>query len=259
VPRGIVLADTAYGSSGDFRAQLREMGLTYAVAVDPQTAVVPMGKSGRPRGEPRSVRDWAFTLEARGAFRRCTWRQGTKKALSARFAMRRVKPAHDVAGEAVWLLIEWRDGEAEPANYFLASLPENTTRKRLVRLVMQRWRTERAYEDLKGELGLDHYEGRRFGGWHHHVSVALCCYAFIVAERVRHFPPSARRATGARAQSLAAPAAFPRQLHHRPSRHRPPPRHLAAALPHLSPHQASGTSRPRGHLSARPPLMIPTQ
>jgi SRSO17 transposase len=61
------------------------------------------------------------------------------------------------------------------------------TRKQLVRLVMQRWRTERAYEDLKGELGLDHYEGRRFPGWHHHVSVVLSCYAFLVAERARHF------------------------------------------------------------------------
>jgi SRSO17 transposase len=69
---------------------------------------------------------------------------------------------------------------------------------------MQRWRTERVYEDLKGELGLDHYEGRRFPGWHHHVSVALCCYAFIVAERVRRFPPSARGTAEAHAQPLPA-------------------------------------------------------
>ena len=78
------------------------------------------------------------------------------------------------------------------------------TRKQLVRLVMQRWRTERAYEDLKGELGLDHYEGRRFPGWHHHVSVVLCCYAFIVAERAQHSPPSARRRVEANPQPLAA-------------------------------------------------------
>jgi SRSO17 transposase len=74
----------------------------------------------------------------------------------------------------------------------------------LVRLVMQRWRTERAYEDLKGELGLDHYEGRRVPGWHHHVSVVLCCYAFIVAERARHFPRSARRRVEDVSQPLAA-------------------------------------------------------
>ena len=75
-------------------------------------------------------------------------------------------------------------------------------KKQAVKLVMQRWRTERVYEDLKGELGLDHYEGRRYPGWHHHVSVVLCCYAFLVAERVRHFPPSARREEGAGAQCI---------------------------------------------------------
>ena len=97
-----------------------------------------------------------------------------------------------------------RDGEAEPANYFLSTLPISTRKKPLVRLIMQRWRTERAYEDLKGELGLDHYEGRSFPGWHHHISVVLCCYAFIVSERVRHFPPSARGALGAGPQPVAA-------------------------------------------------------
>ena len=71
-------------------------------------------------------------------------------------------------------------------------------------MVMQRWRTERVYENLKGELGLDHFEGRRFPGWHHHISVALCCYAFIVTERMRHFPPSARRAAQGYTQLCAA-------------------------------------------------------
>ncbi|MFY0573190.1 hypothetical protein ACN28S_01425 [Cystobacter fuscus] len=93
-------------------------------------------------------------------------------------------------------------GRASP--YFLVSVPERMSKKQLIRLVMQRWRTERVYEDLKGELGLDHYEGRRFAGWHHHVPVVLCCYAFIVAERARHFPPSARGANEAHAQPLQA-------------------------------------------------------
>ena len=104
----------------------------------------------------------------------------------------------------MWLLIEWRDGETEPANYFLCSTPERMTRKKLVRAVMQRWRTERAYEDLKGELGLDHYEGRSFIGWHHHVSVVLACYAFLVAEHARSFPPSTRRTTADRPLQHAA-------------------------------------------------------
>ncbi len=82
--------------------------------------------------------------------------------------------------------------------------PPKSWKKQLIRLVMQRWRTERVYEDLKGELGLDPYEGRRFPGWHHHLSVALCCYAFIVAERVRRFPPSARGTAEAHAQPLPA-------------------------------------------------------
>jgi SRSO17 transposase len=212
MPAGVVLADQAYGASEDFRDGIRAMGLHYAVAVDAQTKVMVYDKRGRRRDERVSVKQLAHRIEARGGFRRTTWRHGTRGPLSARFALRRVvwagKPGKDnraVEGrEPVWLLVEWRDGESEPANYFFCSLPHQMTRKQLVRLVMQRWRTERVYEDLKGELGLDHYEGRRFPGWHHHVSVVLCCYAFIVAERARHFPPSARRHVEADPQPVAA-------------------------------------------------------
>jgi len=163
----------------------------------------------RPRDEAVSVRDLAQKIHDEGGFRRCTWRKGTSEDLSARFTARRVVPAHDDGWarderERLWLIIEWRDGEDQPANYFLSSLPRRKTRKQLVRILMQRWRTERVYEDLKGELGLDHFEGRSFMGWHHHVSVALCCYAFIVAERVRHFPPSARRPLPDHSVALAA-------------------------------------------------------
>ncbi len=206
VAPGVLLADTAYGSSSDFRARLRSLGLHYAVAVAPQTSVSLLDAKGRSRKDAQSVSDLALHLDERGGFRRCTWRQGTKDALSARFALRRVVAAGVPLREQepLGLLIEWRDGEPEPANYFLISLPEGRTKKQLIRLVMQRWRTERVYEDLKGELGLDHYEGRRFPGWHHHVSVALCCYAFLVAERTRRFPPSARRTAEAHAQPLSA-------------------------------------------------------
>jgi SRSO17 transposase len=206
VPPGIVLGDTGYGSSSQFRAHLRSLGLHYAVAVDPQTTVCLLDEKGRPRGDARSVLDLALRIHERGGFRRCTWRKGTQEDLSARFALRRVIAAGvpQREQEPLGLLIEWRDDEPEPANYFLVSLPGFRTKKQLIRLVMQRWRTERVYEDLKGELGLDHYEGRRFPGWHHHVSVALCCYAFIVAERARRFPPSARGAVEAHAQPLPA-------------------------------------------------------
>jgi SRSO17 transposase len=209
VPPGLVLADSAYGSAREFRDGVRQMGLHYAVGVGNQTVVMVYDKLDRRRDERISLHDLALRIEARGGFRRCTWRQGTKEALTARFALRRVVPAHERGPdiekrEPVWLLIEWRDGEDEPANHFLCSLPGRMTKKKLVRAVMQRWRTERAYEDLKGELGLDHYEGRRFPGWHHHVSVVLSCYAFVVAERARHFPPSAGRSLEAYAQQLAA-------------------------------------------------------
>jgi SRSO17 transposase len=209
VPRGLVLADSAYGSSREFRDGVRELGLHYAVGVDPKTTVVVFDKLGRRRDEIVGVRALAQRIETQGGFRRCTWREGTKQDLSARFALRRVVPAYDGAHgiekrEPLWLLIEWRDGEDEPANYFVCSQPGQTTKKALIRAVMQRWRTERAYEDLKGELGFDHYEGRSFPGWHHHVSVVLCCYAFIVGERVRHFPPSTGGAMEHLPQQLAA-------------------------------------------------------
>jgi len=210
VPPGLVLADAAFGTSRDFRDGIRSLGLQYAVAVNSTVVVSLIDTRGRLRDEVISVEALAHRIESQGGFRRCTWRKGTNQDMSARFAIRRVVAAYDHHScpvekrETLSLIVEWRDGEAEPANYFLCSLPKRWTRRKLIRLVMQRWRTERAYQDLKGELGLDHYEGRRFQGWHHHISVVLSCYAFIVAERVRHFPPSARETLESHSQSLAA-------------------------------------------------------
>jgi SRSO17 transposase len=189
---------TAFGNSNKFREELRWRGLDYAVAVEQSTKVWVPGDLDRRRGEPVSLHVLADTIMRRGGFRRTTWREGTKGELSARFAVRRVLPSHDDGWEPsqrepVWLLMEWPDGEAGPTKFYMLTLPKNATKKHMVRTVKQRWRTERVYEDLKGELGFDHYEGRRFPGWHHHVSVTLCCYAFIVAERVRRFSPSTGR------------------------------------------------------------------
>lgn len=210
VPPGLVIADQGYGSD-DFRQGIRALGLHYAVPAHPESMVVTIDKDGR-RSESRiHLAQLARRIDKAGGFRRCTWREGTKVPLSARFALRRIKwagrsyPHTEIEDrEALWLLIEWRDGETEPRNYFFCSLPGPFTTKQLVRLVMQRWRTERVYEDLKGELGLDHYEGRRFPGWHHHVSVVLACNAFVVAERARHFPPSARGTLADDANHVAA-------------------------------------------------------
>jgi SRSO17 transposase len=143
------------------------------------------------------------------AFRRLTWREGPGGKLSSRFAFRRVKVANDDGTDAgdrepMWLVMEWPEGEAKPTKFILTTLPRRMNKKQIVRIVKERWRTERAYEELKGELGLDHFEGRSFPGWHHHISVVLCCYSFLVSERVRHFPPSARREDPAHSISLAA-------------------------------------------------------
>lgn len=131
-PAGVLLADAAYGTSRDFRDGIRELGLHYIVGVDPKTAVAVFDRRGRRRDDPVSVRDLAFRVAKQGGFRRCTWRKGTKEDLTARFALRRVVPAYDQCygmekREPVWLLIEWRDGETEPANYFplLALQPDD--------------------------------------------------------------------------------------------------------------------------------------
>ena len=195
LPGEVVLADADYGDRPFFRDTVRAVGLDYAVGVRRTTRVRLVDKRGRLYGQERSVHGLATDLSP-SAFQRIAWREGTAGWLSSRFALRRVKEMHgeddDVRErESEWLIIEWPDGEPEPTKYSLSTLPQRMSKTQLVRLLKERYRTERAYQELKGELGLDHFEGRRFRGWHHHVSVALCCYAFVVAERVQHFPPSA--------------------------------------------------------------------
>ncbi|MCI0574446.1 MAG: IS701 family transposase [Myxococcaceae bacterium] len=206
LPKGVVLADAAYPNSTSWRAQVRALGLQYAVGIEGGTTLHRVDARGEPAGLAMSARDVGLML-GRGAFRNVTWREGTRGEMTGRFARVRVLPAHrGTRGprEEVWLLLEWPEAEAAPTKFWLASLPTTTSLNALVRLVMQRWRTEQVYEEMKGELGLDHYEGRRFPGWHHHVSVALCCYAFVIAERSRHFPPSGTWAGEAAAHAGAS-------------------------------------------------------
>jgi SRSO17 transposase len=196
IPGETVLADSAYGDSTEFRNTLRAIGLDYGVAVHAPTKVWVLDSLNRRRGDAMGVQQLGLHLGL-SAFRRTTWRDGTRDKLASRFCFRRVKVAHDDGTEAadrepMWLMMEWPAGEPKPTKFVLTTLPRRMSKKQIVRLVKERWRTERAYEELKGELGLDHFEGRSFPGWHHHVSVVLCCYAFIVSERVRRFPPSAR-------------------------------------------------------------------
>jgi SRSO17 transposase len=197
IPGEIVLVDAAYGNSSDFRNTVRMYGLDLGVAIQANTKVWLLDKIDRRRNDPMGVQDLGLQL-GRRAFRRLTWRVGAGGKLSSRFAFRRVKVAHDDGTDAgdrepLWLVAEWPEGEDKPTKFVLTTLPRRMAKKQIVRIIKERWRTERAYEELKGELGLDHFEGRSFPGWHHHVTVVLCCYAFIVSERVRHFSPSPRR------------------------------------------------------------------
>ncbi|MBC7974705.1 MAG: IS701 family transposase [Myxococcales bacterium] len=195
LPRGVLLADADYGNKTEFRARMDELGVPYALAVQKITMARRVHGTGSRRrvGARMSVEDLAFTLDDK-EIRKVTWREGTKGSMSAKFGIVRVEPMPGGEGpqQEQWLIIEWPDGEHLPAKYALATLPCDYTCKQIVRILKERWRTERAYEDLKGELGLDHFEGRSYPGWNHHVTVVLCCYAFLAAEQARAFSPRAR-------------------------------------------------------------------
>lgn len=178
IPGEIVLADSAYGSSAAFRQGIVSLGFDYAVGIGNQTKVRRVGSNER-LGTAMTVADLAKTIPHRRR-RQLRWKEGTKSTLSGRFSFCRVKTLHEdgvpiAEREPTWLVIEWRSDEDQGAKFYLTTLPRRMSHKELVRIIKERWRTERMYEDLKGELGLDHFEGRSFRGWHHHVSVVICC------------------------------------------------------------------------------------
>jgi SRSO17 transposase len=202
IPRGTVLMDAGYGDEAALRDRLTEQGLTYAVGIKPLTTVwwgahqpapTPVKPApGRPRvrvrrdetHQPISVRELARALPAAG-YQTITWREGTNAALRSRFARVRVRTAQaDRPRAEEWLLIEWPKGEAEPTHYFLSTLPEDISLKALVATVKMRWRIERDYLELKQELGLGHYEGRNWRGFHHHASLCIAAYGFLMLERL---------------------------------------------------------------------------
>jgi SRSO17 transposase len=208
-----VLADAAYGNDTGFRAGLEELKLQYVMGVQSSTTVWPPGTGplpakpwsgqGRPpsllrrdgQHSPLSVKELALCLTAED-FHTVNWSQGTKGKLRSRFAAIPVRPAHrdywrQTAHPELWLLIEWPKAEKEPTKYWLANLPAQISIKSLVLLAKLRWRIERDYEELKQELGLGHYEGRGWRGFHHHATLCIAAYGFLMAERCL-FSPSAR-------------------------------------------------------------------
>jgi SRSO17 transposase len=205
---GIVLADAAYGCNGPFRAALAEMGLTYAVAIQSNASfwppdveplpAKPWSGKGRPpsqlRRAPGHAPVSAKTLAMRhaAAFATVSWREGSNTLLTSRFAAWRVRPSARRAKlrPAEWLLVEWPEGQAEPTRYWLSTLPEDTELAVLVDRAKLRWRIERDYQELKSELGLAHYEGRGWRGFHHHATLTIAAYGFLIRERAA-LPPSA--------------------------------------------------------------------
>jgi SRSO17 transposase len=142
------------------------------------------------------------------------WRQGTKHKLLSRFAAVRIRPAHRDYWQAEphaeeWLLVEWPKTEKEPTKYWLSTLPADTKLKDLVAVAKQRWIIERDYEELKQELGLGHYEGRGWRGFHHHATLCIAAYGFLVAERSR-FSPSARVGNLGLSAAASSPGFRPR-------------------------------------------------
>jgi SRSO17 transposase len=211
--RGVVLADAAYGINTDFRDGLTELGLQYVVGVQSTMAVwepgkqplppKPRGKSGPPPRllqrsadhQPVSVKQLTMSLPC-SAFKQITWRESGERKLQSRFAAVRVRPAHGDFERTEprpeeWLLIEWPREEKEPIQYWVSTLPPTTKLKALIKIAKHRWVIERDYEELKQELGLGHFEGRNWRGFHHHATLCIAAYGFLVAERNR-FSPSAR-------------------------------------------------------------------
>jgi SRSO17 transposase len=211
---GVILADAGYGNGTPFRTALTQLGLPYMVGVESSTTVwepgqqplpAPPRKPGRGTAskrlqrtadhQPMAVKQLALGLPSED-WKDIAWRPGSRRTLRSRFAAVRVRPAHrdykrTEPHPEEWLLIEWPKKESEPTKYWLSTLPVQASLKSLVKMAKHRWIIERDYEELKQELGLGHYEGRNWRGFHHHATLCIAAYGFLVSERNR-FSPSAR-------------------------------------------------------------------
>ena len=230
VPQGIVLADAGYGNDTAFRSGLTELKLDYVVGIQGSTTV------WAPGTEPLPARTWSgsgrktkllhrdettkpIKVSAlarslpRKAWRSVRWREGSKGDLVSRFTALRVRPSHRDYWRAEpwpqeWLLIEWPENKDEPLKYWLSTMSAETSIAELVDTAKLRWRIERDFQDLKQEIGLDHYEGRGWRGFHHHAALSIAAYGFLVAER-SPIPPSAPLI-----RAIAGQAASVGQAHH---------------------------------------------
>jgi len=227
VPMGVVLADAGYGDETAFRDGITALGMLYAVGIRPGTTVwapgtaplPPKAWSGRgirptklrrePGNEPMTVKALAMAL-APQVWSTVTWREGSNNELSGHFTALRVRPAHrdylrpEMRPEE-WLLIEWPEGEDEPAKYFFTTAPEEATLEQMVFVAKMRWRIERDYQDLKQEFGLGHYEGRGWRGFHHHATLSIAAYGFLMAQRLKAGSNASSKKNFAQRQVPAVP------------------------------------------------------
>ena len=210
VPRAPVLADAAYGNDHGFRAELEKLKLQYVVGLQSSTTVWPPDMvplppkarraTGRPpkllrrdeKHQPLAVKGLALCLSA-ADLRRVSWREGTRGTMHSRFAALRVRVAHrdywrSQPHPEQWLLLEWPKTEKEPTKYWLSNLSASISIRKLVATAKLRWRIERDYEELKQELGLGHFEGRNWRGFHHHATLCIAAYGFLVTERCLFSP-----------------------------------------------------------------------
>src|SRR5580693_7494975 len=244
VARGVVLMDASYGTNSALRAGVSALALTYVAAILPTVKV----RAVADPDERVSVKQLARGLP-KHAWRTITWRDGSAAPLRSRFARVLVRTA-PIRGAATrpeeTLLIEWPNGEAAPTKYWLANVDKKISFRGLVDIAKMRWRIERDYQDLKQEIGLDHYEGRGWRGFHHHGTLCIAAYGFLISER-ETIPPSAPRSAGMFAQpavsggyrprgaAAAAPTPRPQLDRGRPLRNGGRNRPDAAALPMLRP------------------------
>jgi SRSO17 transposase len=215
LPRGVALLDAGYGNNTALRDGITALDLPYAAGIcstttvwAPGTAPLPAKKKRSGRGRPAkrlrrdrkhrplSVKALALRLP-KSAWQTIAWREGSAAPLSSRFARLRVRPAHrdqklNERRPEEWLLIEWPEGEKEPTKYWLSTLPEDIEFAALVDIAKLRWRIERDYQELKQEVGLGHFEGRGWRGFHHHATMCIATYGFLVSER-ETIPPSGPR------------------------------------------------------------------
>ncbi|MFJ7071058.1 IS701 family transposase [Streptomyces sp. NPDC101115] len=199
----VLVADTGYGANADFRRGLEDRGLAYVLqAKGEMTAHGEDAEPHRPdygglgprplpryRTRPMPLRDHMMAA-GRSTGRTLVWRKGSKAAMSSHFvflrvrlAGRRPKPADDGTIPLVWLIAQWPEGESEPVKYWISNLPATIPDKDLVRLAKARWRIEHDYRELKTGLGLDHFEGRSFTGWHRHVTLVTAAHLFLTEQR----------------------------------------------------------------------------